>query len=326
MTDTSTGSAATSPAVRARMLYIHALSPIHSGTGQSTEVIDLPVAREKHTGLPYLPGSSVKGVLRDACEGRTADDVFTIAFGPTTDLAHLHAGGLWFTDARLLCLPVRSLAGSFAWITCPLALHRWLRDYDAGGERPDLTIPEPATGDPPAMLMTSEAKGVLSLDVPVRGTPRPTVLLEDLDLRPDISQHESVFGIADRIARACFPGDQVWQAMFNERFGIVPNDLFAFLAETATEVIARIKLNPESKTVQRGGLWYEEAVPAEAIFACPVVASPQGITRIEAQSRSDAGASALFSVIQAGIGAPLQIGGSASVGRGLAMFCLEMES
>ncbi|WP_298819062.1 RAMP superfamily CRISPR-associated protein [Chloroflexus sp.] len=47
------------------LYFLHALSPLHAGTGQGSGVIDLPIAREKATGIPYLPGSSVKGVLRD---------------------------------------------------------------------------------------------------------------------------------------------------------------------------------------------------------------------------------------------------------------------
>lgn len=49
-----------------RLYFIHVLSPLHAGTGQGTGVIDLPIAREKATGIPYLPGSSVKGTLRDS--------------------------------------------------------------------------------------------------------------------------------------------------------------------------------------------------------------------------------------------------------------------
>lgn len=37
-------------------------------------------------------------------------------------------GALTVGDARLLCLPVRSLAGVFAWVTCPLVLSRFLRE------------------------------------------------------------------------------------------------------------------------------------------------------------------------------------------------------
>ena len=43
-----------------KLLFIHALSPLHAGTGQGVGIIDQPIAREKATGIPFLPGSSSK--------------------------------------------------------------------------------------------------------------------------------------------------------------------------------------------------------------------------------------------------------------------------
>jgi len=73
--------------VDARMMYLHAISPVHTGTGQAVDVIDLPVAREATTNWPYVPGSSIRGVLRTLCrlDGGAAPgggDLFTQAFGP----------------------------------------------------------------------------------------------------------------------------------------------------------------------------------------------------------------------------------------------------
>ena len=47
-----------------RLLVVHALSPLHAGTGQSFGAIDLAIARDRATDHPYLPGSSLKGSLR----------------------------------------------------------------------------------------------------------------------------------------------------------------------------------------------------------------------------------------------------------------------
>ncbi|MCS7269380.1 MAG: RAMP superfamily CRISPR-associated protein, partial [Geminicoccaceae bacterium] len=48
-----------------RPFLLHALSPLHAGTGQAAGIVDLPIARMKATGIPFVPGSSIKGVLRD---------------------------------------------------------------------------------------------------------------------------------------------------------------------------------------------------------------------------------------------------------------------
>lgn len=45
---------------------IYTITALHCGVGQAISAVDLPIAREKHTELPYLPSTSLKGVARDA--------------------------------------------------------------------------------------------------------------------------------------------------------------------------------------------------------------------------------------------------------------------
>src|SRR5712671_3562923 len=111
-----------------RLLFCHALSPLHAGTGQGVGVIDLPIARERATNLPYLAGSSVKGTLRDTYNEKVSLDLRVKIFGPETNRADEHAGSVSFSDQRLLLLPIRSLLGTFAWITSPYVLQRFRRD------------------------------------------------------------------------------------------------------------------------------------------------------------------------------------------------------
>lgn len=47
------------------ILGLLAESYVHPGAGQSEGAIDLPVAREKTTDYPFVPGSGVKGAMRD---------------------------------------------------------------------------------------------------------------------------------------------------------------------------------------------------------------------------------------------------------------------
>ena len=49
---------------RSSVLYIHALTSLHPGSGTALGVVDLPVQRERHTQWPTIPGSALKGVLR----------------------------------------------------------------------------------------------------------------------------------------------------------------------------------------------------------------------------------------------------------------------
>ena len=277
--------------MNARLLFVHALSPLHAGTGQGAGVIDLPVAREKATSLPYLPGSSLKGVLRDAC---TDDEKRRKVFGPDTDRAYEYAGSVQISDQRLLLLPVRSLVGTFAWVTSPLILRRFLRDAE-NVKASDVPLDVPAPSSEASCLVSDEDCAIL-LD--------NRVILEDLDLAAEPSASARAW--AKWVGKHVFPDDQVWQGMLTARFCAVHDDVMGFLLDTATEVIARVKLREDAKTVEKGGLWYEEALPSETILAGLVVATP-----VRAKVNE------VFNTLTDVMSKPLQLGGKATVGRGL---------
>lgn len=285
--------------MKGRMVFVHGLTPIHTGTGQSVDVIDLPVAREKPTNWPYIPGSSIKGVLRDAytdVEGFPIKDLF----GPDKiENDNGSAGMLLFSDARLLCLPVRSFYGTFAWTTCPTALRRLRRDSVN------------ATGNPlfdewTTSLVDEQAVVCTQSDL----CPGGKIYLEDLDVDKAADQNADAW--AKAIAEAVFESKPEQEA-FMKRFAVISDDLFTVLTETATDVVARIRINDDTKTVAKGGLWYEEAVPSESIFSFPLLAAPRnGVKVFESVDKNWAGL--------------VQIGGNASVGRGLVRLVLTKEA
>jgi CRISPR-associated protein Cmr4 len=294
----------------ARLTFVHALSPLHAGTGQGASVIDLPIAREKATGLPFLPGSSLKGTLRGLC-GDTDDCKFV--FGPDTDNISPEsnsASPAQFSDQRLLLLPIRSLAGTFAWVTSPYVLHRFLRDVkEASATQPALSVPSISSEEHCHIANDNDdIKSKIVLDT----NPR-RVYLEDLDLEPEPSQatREWAIWIGERV----FSNSPDWQRMLIERICIVHDNVFNFLIDTATEITARIKLQSESKTVQRGGLWYEEALPTETILSGLLLTITSKASDVER----------IFRVIDTIAGNTLQLGGKATVGRGICQLQLAKE-
>lgn len=281
--------------MNAKILYIYALTPVHTGTGQSVDVIDLPIAREETTGWPCIPGSSIKGVLRDVCKDGADSRLFELAFGPETGRASEGAGCLIFGDARIVCLPVRSLMGTFAWVISPLVIARLKRDY--------VNLGLQFSADWSGFLEKSQT----AVTTETKLTYNNKVILEDLDLEPVQNLSSAVDVLAGLLSKALFAGDQQWAQFMKERLAVVHDDTFGFLCETATEVTARIRIEDEKKTVAQGGLWYEEAVPAESIFAAPLIATP----------RNGASADDLYGVIKPALEQIVQMGGNASVGKGL---------
>jgi CRISPR-associated protein Cmr4 len=282
--------------MKAHLLFLHALSPLHAGTGQGVGVIDLPIAREKATELPYVPGSTLKGVLRDnAGDTNVATRVFGAAAGKDEDMDY--SGSLQVSDVRLLLLPVRSLLGTFAWVTSPFVLQRLARDVKDAGLA-SLPPAAPAVADIKMALVAAEQSAL------VKPGPTPKVFLEDLDFtaRPDAG----VTAWLTWLAPLVFPNNMDWQTMLKGRFCIVHDDAFHFLLETATEIIARIRLDQDKKTVAKGGLWYEEALPAETILA-----GLAGVRPVQASLQE-------VELMLNGLkGQVLQVGGKATVGRGL---------
>lgn len=291
--------------MQARLLFTHALSPLHAGTGQGVGVIDLPIAREKATGLPFLPGSSVKGTLRDECKDRAKR---TRVFGPdNTGGSNDHAGAVQFSDQRLLLMPVRSLAGTFAWATSAYLLRRFVRDAEGIGK----------TGLPGIVEPASIEQCFIAEGGKLKHAPSAKVILEDLDLTP--TEQAEATSWADEIGGYLFPNDADWQTLLRERICILHDDVLDFLLTTATEVTARIKLQEMTKTVARGQLWYEEALPAETVLAGLVAATPV-YTEKDASRRQPGHlvkTDEVFSVVEGCMVNPLQFGGSATVGRGL---------
>lgn len=279
----------------ARLLLVHALSPVHCGTGQAVGGIDLPIARERPTRIPLAPGSSIKGVLRAA---DAPGDMHTAVFGPENDNASEHAGGVQFSDANLVFLPVRSVAGTFAWVTSPYMLLRLLRDAAEAGVK---------LGSAPAA--PSAHTRVFTTSKALHAT-EGKVVFEDLDFKADDSAE--LRRLAGAVAGHLFPAAE--QAFFVDRACLVHDDVMSLLIDTGMEFIARNRIDDETGTVANGALWTEEALPVESVLAGLVVATP--VKRPKKEKRDDQ--QALLDHVAALVdGRAIQIGGNATIGRGL---------
>lgn len=278
--------------MQTRIFHLQNLTALHVGTGQGVGVVDLPIARSKATNLPIVPGSAIKGVLRDELQsqGITTDDV-NVLFGKDKDADH--AGAIAFGDANLLILPIRSFAGTVAYATCSYILRQYGRDINE-----NLTL---STTKDEACVVENSA--LLLGD---------KIALEDLDIKTKSAQEAQ--NIADKIAQALYPDDtpnaNEWREQFSRRFVILPDDVFSFLADTATEIRTRIRIVRETRMVQDGALWTEENLPADAVLWGVL-----GVSKARDNSkRSEEELANLLPKDEINI----QIGGKHTVGRG---FC-----
>lgn len=285
-----------------KILYLFTRTPLHVGAGASVGAIDQPVQRERHTGFPIIPGSSIKGVLADGAaylarngQGRVCRDENRNAPERTEAGAKLfglgagkqegdngRAGAISFGEASLLAFPVRSAKGCFAWLTSPLAIKRWSR---ASGVEVDL---------PKELPMANKAcfsEAVLG----EKGTnTSASALFEDY-----MFHHAGPFDGAAKLSEK-IQVDGLWTELAAERLVLVSDEALSHFAQTACEVAQHVVIDDETGTAKEGLLFNQENVPAETLFFATLHSSdPEALNELTVPN-------------------PIQLGGDATTGLG---FC-----
>ena len=230
-----------------KILYIFTRTPLHVGAGSSVGAVDMPVQRERHTGFPIIPGSSIKGVIRYVAETLDQRADITPLFGAADD-NDARAGDLTIGEARPLAFPVRSAKGSFGYITCPIALQRWARE--AGIALPELPQPDDQCCLAGSKAILSNNKVVLE-----------EYAFSNTDKFPERWEEELKNVITD----------PVWQEVLG-RFVLLSDGDFTHFVKTITEINHHNKIDATTGTVAQGALFNIESVPAETLFFAPVIA------------------------------------------------------
>ncbi|WP_457548466.1 type III-B CRISPR module RAMP protein Cmr4 [Archaeoglobus sp.] len=278
---------------KAVILGLYSVTPVHAGSGAELSVIDLPIQRERHTGYPIIWGQSLKGVLRRAYEKLNDSQNkrnTEIIFGPPTDRAHEHSGAISVGDAKVLLFPVRSLKGVFAYVTCPLVLERFKRDLELAGFSPSINVPTVSEDE----AIVAKNSSLLVED---------KVILEDVVLKGN--QQEDILKVIGAISN-------VSPIQIDEgRVAIVHDDIFRNLVTMTTEVVARVKIDAKTGTVQEGALWYEEYLPSDTLLYS-VIAIGKPKKEINGLSTAED----IVEALNIFHGRFLQVGGNETVGKG----------
>lgn len=253
------------------LLFAYAETPLHHGGPESSGVVDLPIQRESTTGIPTIWGQSAKGALRQHARDdkpRWAASTLTevAVFGseaPGADddaSAQLSPGWLAVGDFRLVALPVPTLDHTFAWATSPLLLARLARVAGLAGIRGLPRVPSVADGQ---VLATGDRW--------VRAVHAPGIAIADYDFAAAHQPAGAAWGdwLADNgLPRADPTGANDAFTFFRNKLRtdllIVSDDDLKALTRECAEVVARIQLDPGTKTVNN--LWYTEYLPAETIL------------------------------------------------------------
>ena len=318
------------------LLTFYTRTPLHVGSGSSVDVVDLPIMRERITGFPVIPASSLKGVLlqhaREIFEngaharlGTKPEDA-RLLFGDLEDVEvdgekkqKSWAGCVQIMEAKILAFPVRSLAGCFAWLTCPSVLRRFHRDTGKLSEIKDekivaLPIPNPAPTD------RDPFKDYVIAGTNLHVPGQNIAVFEEYSLERNNAESTALAAIAAKLAGLC--DDGIWTGGVFTRLAIVSDDTFQHFVTTCTEVVTRIAINPQTRTVQQndggGALFNQENVPCETLFySVLTVLPPRRDSDAGTPERALAAANEkLETLLPNGTPPILQIGGDETTGHG----------
>lgn len=246
------------------LILYRAITPLHIGCGQAVGVVDLPVIRERATSYPFIPGSGIRGSLRDCFEKKRdalikqeevamkqeLEETILRLFGPEADPGvdeeNKHAGCIALHDARLLFYPVRSDKAVFLWVTCPLVLERFNRDRKAFKAGDEFTLAGLQSID--EQFFIGEQTGKLHL--------------EEFSFSPATTPGT---GPANLKALADAVGGKSGMPELGGRAVLVSNRSFYHFVNYATMLMQHNTLT-SAKTVKDGALFSVESLPPETIF------------------------------------------------------------
>ena len=259
--------------------FIYTLTETHPGSEGTRGAIDLPIAREAATGLPFLPDTSLKGVARAATRvlekgdtkrlerlfgrglhAQTPQEGARETEGGATD-EHEEAqptegeapkpsdeqplpppGGVIFLQGSLLLYPLRSLQRLFVYATSPALLDRAQRMAQAFGMPPLFT-------DAALRSIRAACSGKDgSILVADSTLDQSSVFLERF--ANTVTHSKECSEVAERIA-GFYPASQDEGGdpyaglgdQIRQNLVVIPDGLLALLLETAPPVRARISIN-----------------------------------------------------------------------------------
>jgi len=297
--------------MQTKILYLFTRTPLHVGAGASVGAIDQPIQRERHTGFPIIPATSLKGSFADHWNGTLVEEtpdkdgkiknVRVSKGGKFSESAWLFgsdndkpafAGSLIFSEARLLAFPLRSAKGSFAWITCPLLLQRAKRDGVLSSAIPD------------------EVKD----DHAIFKTDGPLAIGNQIVLEEYCFTHTGTYpaDLAAEISKLI--PDDLFQSIA-DRLVIVSNGTLSHFATTACEIAQHVRISDETGTAEDGGLFNQENVPADTLFYSVLSATNSRVPNGELQSKTADRALDEFAA-KVTTEKVFQFGGDASTGLG----------
>ncbi len=238
-----------------------ALTQVHVGIGRSPGTVDLPIARDSF-GLPYIPGSAIKGSMKSAClrsyyrecveECKTKRDKekekcllenckcyqlygwdLRLLEGESPVVPFLSPVSV--TDASLVLFPAYNDLGEYAYVTSRLALRR-LED-----------------------LLNLKLDGIKFELQPIDN---PPTYFNDIA----INKNKVKVVESDKFAKLKGEGSKLSELLLEKKIYVLSDEDFLNVVEAGIIRQTRVRLDFLRKSVVSGALWSEEYLPEGAVF------------------------------------------------------------
>lgn len=279
-----------------KAMFIYAVSPLHMGAGTALGLIDNPIQREVHTDWPSMAGSGIKGAIRHALSGEDVwkNGKLAAIFGPEAG-AELHAGAVSFTDAQIVCFPVRSLKRAFVYATCPAALARLARLIS-----PNWKVP-----------VVKESDALIADDTLTQDS---RLILEALAF--NARKEAAIAAIGESLAMSALP-EGFFADKLKTDLVILSDTDFTHFVKNSTLVEPHVRIDDVTGTADGGGLFYTENLPPETLLVSLLMASDTRTGRKDGKLKASEVIADLTGALNNG--KVWQFGGDATTGRGLVM-------
>lgn len=194
-----------------------------------------------------------------------------------------------------MLFPVRSRRGIFAWTTCPRVLTRFARDLEVcvanGGGQIVKNLLDQVNACP-KNKSSVPPNGVIA---------NGSVFLEEYSIPVDVDQATGALALtlAQMLGITELP----------EQFTVIPDDIFSDFVQHCTEIHTRIRIG-ENGVVEDGALFTEEHLPAESVLYSLAMAHPEF-------KNGGKNAANILEIFEKGLPEIVQIGGNATLGKGI---------
>ncbi len=266
-----------------KLIFLKAITPIHVGTGRTYgEAVDLPIQRDEF-GIPVIWGSSLKGAIRaqrESIANQNLKRLIKAVFGPDESRESEGiegASSISILDAKLVMIPVKALKGLYTYVTSNHLLQQFMnyleitkgcaKKHNVSNDictclRELINI---AKNVDEGHAITSSDKYTFTIDNTRK------VILNDQFYEIEIDKN------LRELVSKCF--GTILSPEEIERFIIVSDYDIHDLIKTSLQVITRVRLKYETKTVDTGP-WTEEYLPSNTVLVAVILYSRPRMLRV----------------------------------------------